>query len=81
MRRILLVFALVILPTGLMTAAAQPAGAQTAGCGSTVECLWYYYNNAQHSTLVGDRVITCNGQNFHSGISTPYYDFSDPNCR
>jgi hypothetical protein len=41
-------------------------------CGVTAECVWTFYNNAQHSQVVGGVTLNCQGHAVMWGEETAY---------
>jgi len=52
---------------------------QSVLCGVTYECIWTYYNNAQHTTRVGQNVLGC-VVDVKWGQTTQYVTYEQLKC-
>jgi hypothetical protein len=78
LRRALLAAALA--PAFALAPAAHAAIPWKPSCPTNTECIWVYYNNAQHTTEVGTFVINCSGEEFRSGEATAYDTYNQSAC-
>lgn len=80
LRRVILA-ALLSLATALtLSPAAHAATPRKVACPTSYECIWVYYNNAQHATETGTMVINCSGVEYKSGTTTSYYSYDQDAC-
>jgi hypothetical protein len=80
LRRVMLAALLSLAPAVALAPAAHAATPMKVYCPTSYECIWVYYNNAQHSTETGTMVINCSGQEYRSGTATGYYTYDQAAC-
>jgi hypothetical protein len=49
-------------------------------CPTSYECIWVYYNNAQHTTETGTLLVACSGEEYRSGTVSGYYTYDQDSC-
>ncbi|HEX7180717.1 MAG TPA: DUF6289 family protein [Thermoanaerobaculia bacterium] len=67
-----LIFALVVLAIAVFAAA--------PGIEAALQGLCTYYNNAQHSQIVGQRGVDCCGNPVNWGATSSYYECHQEYC-
>lgn len=80
LRRVVLAALLSLAPALALAPAAHAATPKKPSCETSYECIWVYYNNAQHTTETGTLVVNCSGQEYRSGITTEYYTYGQYAC-
>jgi hypothetical protein len=75
--RFLIAAALVIAPAVVL---ATPASAVTPLCGKTDQCTITYFNNADHTKVVGYRITNCEDQVTSSGKTSDYVSLQLTAC-
>jgi hypothetical protein len=53
----------------------------SAHAQGNVESVTTYYNNSQHTTIVGSKIVFCDGQVSQSGTVTSFFTFRLFSCQ
>jgi len=80
LRRVMLAALLSLAPALALAPAANAAAPAKVFCPASHECVWIYYNNAQHTTETGSLVVNCAGQEIRSGTATAYDTYGQETC-
>ena len=80
LRRVILAALLSLAPALALAPAAHAATPMKVPCATNYECIWVYYNNAQHTTETGTLVVNCSGVEYRSGTATGYYTYNQEAC-
>ena len=80
LRRVTLAALISLTPALALAPAAHAATPMKVYCETSYECIWVYYNNAQHTTETGTLVVNCSGQEYRSGTATAYYTYDQEAC-
>ncbi|HEX4064250.1 MAG TPA: hypothetical protein VHY58_24835 [Streptosporangiaceae bacterium] len=80
LRRVTLAALISLAPALALAPAAHAATPMKVSCQTSYECIWVYYNNAQHTTETGTLVINCSGQQYKSGTTTSYSTYDQYAC-
>ncbi|HEY1919253.1 MAG TPA: hypothetical protein VGH27_27095 [Streptosporangiaceae bacterium] len=80
LRRVVLAALLSLAPALALAPAAHAAIPMKVPCATGNECIWVYYNNAQHTTETGTVVINCSGVEYKSGTVTAYDTYDQYAC-
>jgi hypothetical protein len=81
LRRVTLAALLALAPVVALAPAAHAATPPKPTCKNpSDECVWVYYNNAEHTTETGTFLISCSGQDYRTGTQSEFYTYSQESC-
>jgi hypothetical protein len=80
LRRVVLAALISLAPALALAPAAHAATPFKVYCPANNECIWVYYNNAQHTTETGTLVVNCNGEEYRSGTASAYSTYNQESC-
>ena len=72
--------AIAAVAPAIMLSPAASATQVPPACAFHYTCTYIYYNNAQHSTQVGERYIPCEGTTSVWGTPSQWFTFTDQAC-
>jgi len=76
LRRVLITAVLVV--TTVLAAPGSPA--QARACPLDWFCHWVYYSDSTYTTVVGERVVGCSGDEYSWGVRSYHPDYTESPC-